>query len=205
MNRGKGFTLIELLIVVAIIGILAAIAVPNFLNAQVRAKVSRVRADVKSLSTALQMYQMDVGDYPRDMGGPNDAEQRSWKQLTTPVSYISSTEICRDPFTMGGGGATGGGFAGVRTYYDYGGGSWHSHTPGSSSDLSRKAMFERISGTGFIVLSFGPNKAREYPWSDQAHIGLGKRTSAGLQYVYKTSNGLSSKGDIIATRSGPIE
>lgn len=64
----KGFTLIELLIVVAIIAILAAIAVPNFLEAQVRAKVSRVKNDQRSLATALETYYVDNNTYPLAAG-----------------------------------------------------------------------------------------------------------------------------------------
>jgi prepilin-type N-terminal cleavage/methylation domain-containing protein len=60
----KGFTLIELLIVVAIIAILAAIAVPNFLEAQVRSKVSRVKADQRSLATGIEAYFVDNNQYP---------------------------------------------------------------------------------------------------------------------------------------------
>lgn len=60
----KGFTLIELLIVVAIIAILAAIAVPNFLEAQVRSKVSRVKSDQRSLATGLEAYFIDNNAYP---------------------------------------------------------------------------------------------------------------------------------------------
>ncbi|MBN2326851.1 MAG: prepilin-type N-terminal cleavage/methylation domain-containing protein, partial [Candidatus Omnitrophica bacterium] len=63
MKRLKGFTLIELLIVVAIIGILAAIAVPNFLNAQVRAKVSRAQSEMKGLKTALESFFIDNNQY----------------------------------------------------------------------------------------------------------------------------------------------
>ncbi len=60
----RGFTLIELLIVVAIIAILAAIAVPNFLEAQTRAKVSRALADMRSLSTGIESFRVDQNVYP---------------------------------------------------------------------------------------------------------------------------------------------
>jgi prepilin-type N-terminal cleavage/methylation domain-containing protein len=60
----KAFTLIELLIVVAIIAILAAIAVPNFLEAQTRAKVSRVLSDQRTYATALETYMIDNSAYP---------------------------------------------------------------------------------------------------------------------------------------------
>ncbi len=95
----SGFTLIELLIVVAIIGILAAIAVPNFLNAQIRAKVSRTYADHQALSTAIEMYQLDIGAYPpEDFEGQEVRNFAKLVRLTTPISYMSG--IPRDPFNQ---------------------------------------------------------------------------------------------------------
>ena len=101
-----GFTLIELLIVVAIIAILAAIAVPNFLEAQVRAKVSRVKNDMRALSVAQESYMIDYNNYIPDrhnyvgIAGPwgsiTDNDLYLYTRFTTPVAYMSSIPI--DPF-----------------------------------------------------------------------------------------------------------
>ena len=105
MLRKKGFTLIELLIVVAIIAILAAIAIPNFLEAQVRSKVSRTKADMRTLAGALESYMVDWNKYP------GDGAQYCWRYgfypydcywyvpdtITTPLAYIS-TAMLVDPF-----------------------------------------------------------------------------------------------------------
>ncbi len=65
LNRNqKGFTLIELLIVVAIIGIIAAIAIPNLLNAIDRGKQKRTMADLRSIGTAVESYAVDSNLYP---------------------------------------------------------------------------------------------------------------------------------------------
>ena len=63
-RNSKGFTLIELLIVVAIIGIIAAIAIPNLLNAIDRGKQKRSMADLRSIGTASEAYAVDNNHYP---------------------------------------------------------------------------------------------------------------------------------------------
>ena len=93
MKPRSAFTLIELLIVVAIIAILAAIAVPNFLEAQTRSKVSRSLSDMRTLSTATETYRVDWGARPLPLSSGIPAPQ--WwgftsTGLTTPVSYITS-------------------------------------------------------------------------------------------------------------------
>jgi prepilin-type N-terminal cleavage/methylation domain-containing protein len=101
-RRIHAFTLIELLIVVAIIAILAAIAVPNFLEAQVRAKVSRVKADQRSLATAIESYMVDNNKYPASLRATNDrwtatpTRTEIYGQMTTPIAYITSA--FQDPF-----------------------------------------------------------------------------------------------------------
>ena len=67
-RNNKGFTLIELLIVVAIIGIIVAIAIPNLLNAIQRAKQKRTMADMRSAGTAAEAYAVDFNHYPAAAG-----------------------------------------------------------------------------------------------------------------------------------------
>jgi len=120
LKRSYGFTLIELLIVVAIIAILAAIAVPNFLEAQTRAKISRVVSELRTLDTAMKTYRLDHNHYPADYNAdydgtshlPPGAESDTsgifhpgyantngsvTAGLTTPISYISDCWM-KDPF-----------------------------------------------------------------------------------------------------------
>ena len=106
----KGFTLIELLIVVAIIAILAAIAIPNFLAAQTRAKVARVKTDMATLATGIEAYHIDENCYPlygrilsddsyQYPGIQNDMYDKTEfisVAITTPIAYITS--IPQDPF-----------------------------------------------------------------------------------------------------------
>ncbi len=182
----KGFTLIELLIVVAIIGILAAIAVPNFLNAQTRAAVARVQADFKAISTALEMYHMDNNDYPPDVAGPND-ETKSYRVLTSPIAYVNGLEMFRDYFTSKAGRSDQSG--NIRNYYDYGGGT------------HRSTAYKELN-VGYLVISFGPDRSLQYPWGIAALNNIAARNQAGRSLLYDMSNGLSSRGDIIQSGQG---
>jgi type II secretory pathway pseudopilin PulG len=90
--EGRALPLIELLIVVAIIAILAAIAVPNFLEAQTRSKVSRTLADMRTIRTGLETYYVDNNKYPETDQAISGATagKRSYFRLTTPVAYLTS-------------------------------------------------------------------------------------------------------------------
>lgn len=199
MGCKKGFTLIELLIVVAIIAILAAIAVPNFLEAQVRAKVSRVRADVRSTATALESYKIDTNKYPPQAEFPyrgaipgsgldnNHFHSRIPSWLSTPIAYMSS--IPDDIFVPPGH------WAGYPpSYYRYIYFNYDEWIEGSPASTTYKGRKEQT-GT-WLFYSFGPDK------NDNQAAGA----QPGLQGTYTRydpTNGTTSRGNIIRTAASP--
>lgn len=188
--KKEAFTLIELLIVVAIIGVLAAIAVPNFLNAQMRAKVTRTYADLKALFNAMEMYRIDNNAYVPDYDSgqvPGVSismnEVMTYAKLTSPVSYIASIPL--DPFFIGP--VAREGHPKAVAYFQYAG-------PYGGVEDPRPAW--RPSGTIYTITSLGPDKEDQAAWSyphDQAY-----------SVSYNMSNGLISKGDIYMSNHGLI-
>ncbi|MFB3786603.1 MAG: prepilin-type N-terminal cleavage/methylation domain-containing protein [bacterium] len=172
MISRHAFTLIELLIVVAIIGILAAIAVPNFLNAQVRAKVSRAVSDMRNISLALETYRLDNNAYPA-WGGlyPN---QLRYIRLTTPTAYMSS--IPQDPFVNSVNEEE---YLKTGNAYDY-------------VDRDPSAW-----GHLFRLSSWGPDGKNSYAGSREFTSVQQACPNGAPVFVYNPSNGLGSYGDIV--------
>lgn len=90
----RGFTLIELLITVAIIGIIAAIAIPNMLMAVQRAKVNRTLADLRTISEAISLFMLDYSECPDDGGTFRDI---GWILTNTALGDFYQGAV-RDPW-----------------------------------------------------------------------------------------------------------
>jgi len=195
----RAFTLIELLIVVAIIAILAAIAVPNFLEAQTRAKVSRARADLRTGVTGLEMYHLDSNAYPRASEafktGPyyvyaaDPVHEHFPSLLTTPVAYL--TTLPADPFNPEEETRAGGVLIPFKARYLY------LNLPyvitatngGNKQYLDAKAV-----AGDFVVASNGP---------DRNHYNQppGKATVTRGQWIdYDATNGTISSGNIMRSQ-----
>jgi prepilin-type N-terminal cleavage/methylation domain-containing protein len=176
----KGFTLIELLIVVAIIAILAAIAVPNFLEAQVRSKVSRAHADQRSIATAQEAYFVDNNNYTEyaDDSFFVTGVGKGYVRLTTPISYLAS--IPRDPFKNEMHPSQG--MRGWEIPYKMGG------SGAGKGDQTLK---------GYVTRSVGPDQA------NQMGGGWAQWPTGNVMTVkfYDPTNGTVSPGDIF--RVGP--
>ncbi len=193
-----GFTLIELLIVVAIIAILAAIAVPNFLEAQTRAKVSRVRADVRTVATAMETYKIDTNRYPPAAEYPYAAIVGSWPNLTpqfssripswltTPIAHLTS--LPNDIFIPGFHKAP---LEHWNRYVYFNYEEMSRMTPASTSLAAQKQQT-----AGYLFYSYGPDKDTNQPGG--ARVGKN-----GTWTRYDATNGTVSWGNIIRTAMDP--
>jgi len=102
-RRPSGFTLVELLIVIAIIGILAAIAIPNLLNAVQRGKQKRTMADMKALATAIEAYHVDNSLYPQAACNPGNFTTPGPFLGTDSFTNLTPTYIAQAPLQDGWG------------------------------------------------------------------------------------------------------
>jgi prepilin-type N-terminal cleavage/methylation domain-containing protein len=214
-----GFTLIELLIVVAIIAILAAIAVPNFLEAQTRSKVSRTLADMRTMATGIEAYYVDHNNYipiiaPNATGfnvngrsvffpGVNGISSR-FIRLTTPISYLTS--VFPDPFIPSSLKFAKAPLGETRLAdydtFDYvdaksfspegklsGGAGW------SGAAITSGAMW-RLSGCG-------PDTRQAWGGGPTSGARVVPTTVMGLGVDYDPTNGTISNGDIVRVGGGP--
>ncbi len=102
-ENNRGFTLIELLIVIAIIGILAAIAIPNLLNAVQRGKQKRTMADIKALAVAVEAYHVDNSVYPQAACNPGNYTTPGSALSTASFTNLTPTYIAQPPKSDGWG------------------------------------------------------------------------------------------------------
>ena len=216
MVTNRAFTLIELLIVVAIIAILAAIAVPNFLEAQVRSKVSRTKADMRSLAIALEAYAVDNNNYPvpdgptlqlpHGLGSVSTFTIYKGAGMTTPIAYITS--IPNDPF--GPGHFLGGEMATTNLEYYYATKYWFEddpYVPTAHVKFPWRTAYSVAETHAGLALP-DPNDGPWYPkWNlqsrgpDQYLKRTVNESSVPLQNPYDPTNGTVSFGNI--TRMGP--
>jgi len=176
-NSHYAFTLIELLIVVAIIGILASIAVPNFMNARTRAMVARCYSDIRTLGSAFGMYQIDNNSYPK--GNDLWYTNQMYPRLTTPIAYISSIPV--DPFVVKDDPQR-------PLYHSRFYPCWNINTMVILQNKTWGGAPVRNSvsqGTHILIVSSGPDK----------HEDIASQSTGAL--TYHMSNGLISEGDII--------
>ena len=214
--RMRGFTLIELLIVVAIIAILAAIAIPNFLEAQVRSRCARQHSDMRNAVIALEAYFVDYGEYPAynlmpesgggggginaSFGAGGAYDRYTWRintignyqaTMTSPMSYITSYP--KDVFATSKGAICG--------YYTEQG-RWIVYSYGP--DVDETAYIVDAGGNGDLInqvvetmFTAFPNYGELRTWIRTAGNGHAIFYHSYLSaFTYDPTNGTSTGGDL---------
>ena len=160
-RKKEGFTLIELLIVVAIIGIIAGIAIPNFLGARSKARVTRAFADMRAIADALEMYYVDNTTYPAALADltpthitslPNDpfgtaavpgyryyinATATAWLLVSNGPDGVADVTPAAADFADEVSGQLGGADGATGIHYGSGADDWSDGSAGSTGDLGR--------------------------------------------------------------------
>ena len=191
----RAFTLIELLIVVAIIAILAAIAVPNFLEAQTRSKVSRTMTDMRSIATAMESYYVDHNAYAADWdwypltvpvpGPPGPVppgalftgDGFTYWLLTTPIAYITMPPhdvFLTDEYLQYYG-----------PYFDYWGPRLREEELPPPAPSARAIEWRNL-GLYWFIHTIGPDMESQLPGNWMGSV----------EWIYDPTNGTVSEGDI---------
>ena len=197
----KAFTLIELLIVVLIIAILAAIAIPNFMEFQTRAKISRVKSDMRTMATGLEAYCVDYGTYPAVRYSEVPFTWFAYESaLTTPIAYLTS--VPKDPFMDQNPDGD------WKIQYEYGAGKDGPPGVGYAWDEGGPGVYMNDtwlldgSGPDGISETRGITGTSNYPWMGinptPAHLDL------LVALVYDPTNGTVSLGQIQRVGGAPL-
>jgi prepilin-type N-terminal cleavage/methylation domain-containing protein len=198
MEKAAGFTVIELLIVIAIISIIAAIAVPNLMSANIRAKVSGAKADMGSIAIALEDYKIDDPDrnYPVEPPTPygHDEIAVSGRAFDDPSDALGLGELIfsegasdpvylhripGDPFNDGGEEEWNGESGAHNNHYCY-----------FTADANQES--NSTEAKYWALVSYGPDKDLDIANYSQAKKAVDSGTN-----LYDPDSGITSDGDIV--------
>ncbi len=204
--------MIELLIVIAIITVITAIAVPNLISANVKAKVKGIKSEMGSIAIALEDYRVDEGGYPIEPGSwqsgydpdviakPDKAfdhhsDAIGLGKLVFPPQAFDPVYLYRipgDPFNDSGEEEWDGETGAHNNHYCYFTGEWDPDTE-TRINSSTKAEY-------WALVSYGPDKDQDIDSYTKAWNAVDPNASDHSTYkdlVYNPDNGITSSGDIV--------
>ncbi len=203
----KGFTLVELLIVIAIIIVVTAIAVPNLISANIKAKVKGIKSEMGSIAIALEDYRLDTGNYPIEPGSwqsgydPDVIAKEGFAfdrhsraiglgKLIFPEGASDPVYLYRIPgdlFNNSG-----------KEEWNGTSGAHNNHYSYFTADASRQSS--STEAKYWALVSYGPDKDQDIDSYTKAWNAVDPNASNHNTYkdlVYNPDNGITSSGDIV--------